>query len=145
MATQGCGRAEDGQGTMSKSFEPDEEVQETAYRHAAPGSVAAPGEPIAAGSVEALTEEDYDGLASRSHLGVGLANITSRLMRELATGGERTRSRGVAEARPIQRDTQGSRVPWDRSPLVMWKRVVAVSSDGDMLALVSKTEPSDLL
>jgi hypothetical protein len=130
---------------MSKSFEQDEEVQATANRHAKPGSLAASGEPIAAGSVATLTGDDYESLASRSRLGVGLANITSRLMQQLATGGERVPSRRVADARPVQRDTRGSRVPWDRSPLVMWKRVVTVSSEGDMLALVSQPNPSDLL
>jgi hypothetical protein len=130
---------------MSKSFEQDEEVQVTANRHAKPGSLVAPGEPIAAGSVATLTGDDYESLASRSRLGVGLANITSRLMQQLATGGERVPSRRVADARPVERDTHGSLVPWDRSPLVMWKRVVALSSEGDMLALVSQPNPSDLL
>jgi uncharacterized protein with ACT and thioredoxin-like domain len=76
-------------------------------------------------------------LAGRSSLGSGLAQITARLLDQLATGGARGQDGAVATAARAQRDIRGNRVPWDQIPLVSWKRVVAVSAGGSLLALVS--------
>lgn len=129
---------------MIEPFELGVAVRASADPDAESGRLAAPGEPITAGSVEALTEDDYYGLASRSRLGAGLANITSHLMARLATGGEQIPSREGADTRPAQGSAGGNPVRGDPSPLVAWKRVVAMSSDGDMLALVSRPDQSDL-
>jgi hypothetical protein len=118
---------------MSESFDLDDEAKAFANRNAE------------LGYVEVFTESDYEGLVDRSGLGVGLARITSQLLRQLATGGECIPYGGVANARNVQRDTRGNLVPWDDSPIVAWKRVVAVSAAGRVLALVSPPLPSGTL
>jgi hypothetical protein len=118
---------------MSESFDLDDEAKAFANRNAE------------LGYVEVFTESDFEGVVDRSGLGVGLAQITSRLLQQLATGGERIPYGGVANALNVQRDTRGSRVPCDDSPIVTWKRVVAVSAAGRVLALVSLPLPNGTL
>lgn len=98
---------------MNRSFEPNDEV-----------------ELLPAGRAD-------EGVTDGAGLGLGLSQITSRLLQQLATSDERIANGGVADHRNIQRDRLGSRVPWDGSARISWKRVVAVSAAGRMLALVS--------
>jgi hypothetical protein len=122
---------------MSESFEPDDAIEEFTNRYAEPDYPARPGALVASESVRVFTESDCENLAYRSTLSVGLAQITSRLLRRLATGDEGVLQLGVATAGGVQRDTSGNRVPRDDGPLVTWRRVVAVSAAGSLLALVS--------
>ncbi len=87
------------------------------------------------GSVEVRTDSEI--LAGRSSLGLGLAQITSRLLDQLATSGGGVQSRSLAPAGHPDRDLHGNTVPWDGSALVSWQRVVSVSAGGSLLALVS--------
>ena len=104
--------------------------------HRTPG-LARAGDLVAAGSFEVLIDGNDEGLADGQPLGTGLALISSRLLHDLSTGAEYVADRHSAEPRVAQRDNRGSRVPLDPSPLIAWKRVIAVSSDGDMLGLIS--------
>jgi hypothetical protein len=83
------------------------------------------------------TESEYGDASDRSCLGTGLAQITSRLLRQLANGEERTRHGRIANTHSAQRDSRGNLVPWDDSPFVAWQRVVAVCASGNVMALVS--------
>jgi hypothetical protein len=92
--------------------------------------------PVAQALVDVLAESDYEDRMGGSHLATGLSQITSRLLEQLASGDERSRTNGALAAREVQRDFRGSRVPLDASPPVSWSRVIVVSADGKMLALV---------
>jgi hypothetical protein len=131
-----------GRRTMSESFELDDELDEFTNRHAEPDSRGEGRAPVASGSVAVFTEGDSDRLAYRSSLGSSLSQITARLLQQLTTGEERTPNRAVGTADSTRRDSRGNRVPRDDSPLVSWKRVVAVSAAGSLLALVSLPVPS---
>jgi hypothetical protein len=87
----------------------------------------------AAGHSQVLTASDYQALVDRSGLGVGLSQITSRLLQRLSTGAD---SLPVTNSYSVVRDIKGSRVPWDDSPLVLWKRVMVVSAGSSMVALM---------
>ncbi len=120
---------------MNQSFEPaDKGLAVTDHRSHSDG-IAKLGASPATTAVEVFTESDYEDLVDRSHLGVGLAQITSRLLRQLSTSAGPGPQAG-ANGRAVQRDAHGSRVPLDGSPLVAWDRVIAVSAAGRMLALV---------
>ncbi len=90
-------------------------------------------------SLEVRTDSEI--LAGRSSMGASLAQITSRLLDQLATG-EGSMSRSPAPAGHLQRDSRGNTVPWDGSALVAWQRVVTVSAGGSLLALVSLPPPA---
>jgi hypothetical protein len=122
---------------MSESFEPEDEAVEFASRCAEPDLLPRPGAPAASRFVEVYTESDRESLTGRSSLGTGLAQITSRLLDQLATGWVRAANGSVVTAGDPQMDLRGNRVPRDDSPLVSWKRVVAVSPADSLLALVS--------
>jgi hypothetical protein len=122
---------------MKESFVANSVVTSFLNRHARSGHLAKPGALVAAGSVEVLIDGNDEGLADRPGLGAGLAQITSRLLEQLATGDERIPDADFANTPNPQRDTHGSRVPRDRSSPVAWQRVVAVSAAGSMLGLVS--------
>lgn len=119
---------------MNESFQLDDEVVALCQ----PGLGSRPG----VGSIEVWAEIDLESLAGRSSLGSGLAKVTSRLLDQLATGTVTTAHRGVPTASEPQRDARGNRVPPDDSRLVAWKRVVAVSGAGSLLALVSLPLPA---
>jgi hypothetical protein len=123
---------------MNESFELDDEV--VALRRA--GLAVRPGAPTAARSIEVYTEGERERLAGRSSLGLGLAQVTSRLLDQLATGAVRAPQRGSATAGDPQQDMRGNRVPLDESPLVSWQRVVAVYPGGSLPALVSGPIPA---
>jgi hypothetical protein len=129
---------------MNESFDLDDQV--VALRRAGPA--ARPGAPVGSRSVEVSTESDRESLAGRSSLGRGLAHITSRLLDQLATGGDCAQRGDMAQCSSVatpgnaQRDSRGNRVPWDQSQLVSWRRVVAVSTGGSLLALVSLPLPA---
>lgn len=89
----------------------------------------------ASSPVEVRPEGDREILSGRSSLGSNLAQLTSRLLDQLATSGGQ--SRGPAPTGYAQRDARGNCVPWDGSSLVSWKRVIADSAGGSLLALVS--------
>jgi hypothetical protein len=127
---------------MNESFAPEDEIDSLAYGHAEVDYRVTHRAPVASGSVDLLTEGDYKSLMDRSSLGTGLANITSRLLHQLANGGDPIPYAGTGRPRSSQRDTRGNRVPWDDSPLVAWQRIVAVSDAGSMLALVSMPIPT---
>jgi hypothetical protein len=127
---------------MNESFAPDDEVDSLANGHDEVDYRVMRRAPVASGSVDLLTESDYKGLADRSSLGTGLANITSRLLHQLASGGDPIPYAGTGRARFAQRDMRGNRVPWDDSALVAWQRIVAVSDGWSMLALVSLPIPT---
>ena len=127
---------------MNESFAPDDEIDSLANGHTEVDYRVSRRAPVASGSVDLLTESDYKSLMVRSSLGTGLANITSRLLHQLASGGDPIPYAGTGRARIAQRDTRGNRVPWDDSPLVAWQRIVAVSDGGSMLALVSMPIPT---
>jgi hypothetical protein len=122
---------------MSESFEPNGEARGFASRHSDPDRLAGPNPPTAISPIETFTEREYESLAGRSHLGVGLAQITSRLVQKLATGEDGAPYGSVASACRALRGTTGSRMPSDDTPLVIWNRVIAVSATGSLLALVS--------
>ena len=122
---------------MNESSELEDEVVAFANRRAETDSAARPAAPVASRSVQVYEESERASLAGRSSLGVGLAQITSHLVDQLATGGVSARYSGVATAGDPLRDLRGNRVPRDDSPLVSWKRVFAVSSAGNLVALVS--------
>jgi len=121
---------------MSESFMTSNVLTAFLRRHHRTPGLARAGDLVAAGSFEVLIDGTNEGLADGDGLGTGLAQISSRLLHQLSTG-VHAREGGVVESRIAQRDTRGSRVPLDPSPLVTWKRVIAVSSCGDMLGLVS--------
>lgn len=100
-----------------------------------------PGALVTAGYFEVLIDGEKEGLLDASALGSGLAEIESRLLRQLATGDEPSPGACVAAPRIPQRDIRGNRVPWDESPLAKWTRVIVVSAAGTMLALVSWPAP----
>jgi hypothetical protein len=127
---------------MNESFAPDDEIDSLANGHAEVDYRVTHGTPVGSGFVDLLTESDYKSLGDRSSLGTGLANITSRLLHQLASGGDPIPYAGTGRTRLAQRDLRGNRVPWDDSPLVAWQRIVAVSAAGSMLALVSMPIPT---
>ena len=86
-------------------------------------------------SVEVRAESDRAFLAGRTSLGSSLGQITSRLLDQLATSGGQTR--GLSPAGHAQTNMRGNSAPWDGSSLVSWKRVIADSAGGSLLALVS--------
>lgn len=92
---------------------------------------------VAPALVDVLSESDYEDRMGGSHLATGLSQITSRLLEQLASGDERSRHNGASATREVVRDFRGSRVPLDASPPVSWSRVIVVSAEGKMLALVS--------
>jgi hypothetical protein len=118
---------------MRESFVADSVFTSFLNRSGLPGHLVKPGALVAAGSVVVLIDGDDESLADGLGLGTGLAQIESRLLQRLATGGEGC----VATALVARRDTQGSRVPWDSSTPVAWERVIAVFDEGSMLGLVS--------
>ena len=124
---------------MRESFKTSNVVAAFLQRYGRTADLTKAGNLVAAGSFEVLIDgndeapPEPDGFG----LGLGLSQISARLLHQLATGAEHVSDRGPARARVLQRDSRGSRVPWDDSALVAWKRVVAVSSDGRMLGLVS--------
>lgn len=122
---------------MRESFELADEGAVIANRCAEPGYGARPEAQVASRSVEVYTESYHEKLAGRSSLGTGLAQIASRLLDQLATGGVSAPHGGANTAANPQWDVRGNRVPRDDSPLVSWKRVFAVSSTGSLVALVS--------
>ena len=91
--------------------------------------------------ISVFAESADDRLTYRSTLGAGLAQITSRLLQQLASGSDGSVDLGVAAASP-RRDLSGNRVPPDISPLASWRRVIAVSAAGQLHALVSLPVPS---
>src|ERR1035437_4904881 len=77
-----------GRRTMNESFAPDDEIDSLANGHTEVDYRVSRRAPVASGSVDLLTESDYKSLMVRSSLGTGLANITSRLLHQLASGGD---------------------------------------------------------
>jgi hypothetical protein len=122
---------------MNESFELHDELVVSAIHLAKQAYSARPVAQVAPGSFEVCTESDRESQAGRSGLGMGLAQITSRLLDQLVTGGVRAHHGGAVTAGDPQRDLRGNLVPRDYSPLVYWRRVVAVSAAGSLLALVS--------
>jgi hypothetical protein len=101
-----------------------------------------PGTLVAAGSFEVLIDGNNEDHADGLGLGSGLAEIASRLLRQLATGDQTPAHGGLAQAFVSERDKYGSRVPIDASPLATWRRVIAVSATGRMVGLVSFSAPT---
>jgi len=122
---------------MGESFEQGDGTQALVDRHADSGHRASRGAAIAGASVDVLAESDYEDRLGGSHLSAGLSQITSRLIEQLASGSGRARHNGASSEGDVQRDSRGSRVPWDGSPPVAWSRVIVLSSGSKMLALVS--------
>ncbi len=121
---------------MEESFEQSGETQAPANRAAGSGHRSRRVEPVALDFVDVLAESDYEAQVDRTHLAAGLSQITNRLLEQLTSGGGRTRRGGVSAA-DVQRDSHGSRVPVDKSPSVAFSRVIVVSAESKMLALVS--------
>jgi len=122
---------------MRESFVTSNVVKAFLRRHGRTPGLARAGDLVAAGSFEVLIDGNNEGLGDGEGLGAGLADISSRLLNQLSTGAEYVPDRHTAEPQVAQRDNRGNRVPLDPSPLVTWKRVFAVSSDGDMLGFTS--------
>jgi hypothetical protein len=86
--------------------------------------------------ITVFAESDDDRVTYRSNLGAGLAQITARLLQQLASGSDANVDLNVMATSP-QRDMRGNRLPPDGSPLAFWRRVIAVSAAGRLHALVS--------
>jgi hypothetical protein len=127
--------------SMKKLLEPSY-IRAFRDRRTGLDQVPRPGALVTAGYVEVLIDGEKEGLLEAPALGSGLAEIESRLLQQLATGGEPSQGACVAAPRIPQRDIRGNRVPWDKSPLAKWTRVVVVSAAGTMMALVSRPAPS---
>ena len=129
---------------MSGSVEVDDESGVLRSRYASSDPGGGLGVSVVPASVSVFTESDYDRLGDRTNLGAGLTQITSRLLQQLANGGKDTLDTSPIPAGP-RRDTHGNRVPPDDSPLVSWRRVVAVYDAGRLHAFVSMPvlNPSD--
>jgi hypothetical protein len=121
---------------MSGSVELNDEIGVSRSRYASSDPGGGLGASVVSPSVSVFTESDYDRLGDRTNLSAGLTQITSRLLQQLANGGENTVDISPAPAGP-RRDTSGNRVPPDDSPLVSWRRVVAVYAAGRLHAFVS--------
>jgi hypothetical protein len=122
---------------MDESCEFDNGTQAMTDRDEEFGHRAKRAASVAAAHVDVLAESDYEDRMGGSHLAAGLSQITSRLLEQLASGDGRARHNGVPTTREVVRDFRGSRVPLDASPPVSWSRVIVVSAEGKMLALVS--------
>jgi len=125
---------------MSESYRTTNVVAAFLKRHGRTADLTKAGNLVAAGSFEVWIDGDNEAMPDGLGLGSGLSQISSRLLLDLATGAERASDGGSTRPRVPQRDIRGNRVPWDDSAHVDWKRVVAVSSDGPMLGLVSVPE-----
>jgi hypothetical protein len=121
---------------MNDSFEREDGSEGLGNRGSQSGHRSARGAGAAAAPVDVLVESDYEDRMGGSHLATGLSQITSRLIRQLATSDQHPGEAGAAATHEVVRDFRGSRVPWDGSPPVAWNRVIAVSPGGKMLALV---------
>ena len=122
---------------MNESFKTSNVVAAFLRRHGRTADLTRAGNLVAAGSFEVWIDGNDEALPDGLGLGLGLSQISARLLHQLTKGAEDVADGGFARTRVPERDTRGSRVPWDGSALVAWKRVVAVSSDGPMLGLVS--------
>src|ERR1035437_2056919 len=100
-----------GRRAMNESFAPDDEIDSLTNGHAEVDYRVGRRARVASGSVDLLAESDYKSLMVRSSLGTGLANITSRSLHQLASGGDPIPYAGTGRARIPQRDTRGNRVP----------------------------------
>jgi hypothetical protein len=118
---------------MSESPLPNGDAEALVNRDTEREFLANPQTQSAAGHFEVLTASDYEALVDRSGLGVGLSQITSRLLQRLSTDADPL---PATNSRSAVRDVRGSRVPLDDSPLVIWKRVMVVSAESSMVALM---------
>jgi hypothetical protein len=95
------------------------------------------GSLFASRSVGVSTKDDRDGLAVRSCLDARLAQVTSRLLDQLAKCGNGAERGGHDPVGFALRNTRGDLVPRDTSPFVAWRPVVVESPGGSLLALVA--------
>jgi hypothetical protein len=122
---------------MSESYKTSNVVAAFLKRRGRTADLTKAGNLVAAGSFEVWIDGNNEAMPDGLGLGSGLSQISSRLLLDLAAGTERASEGGTTGPRVPQRDARGNRVPWDDSAPVAWTRVVAESSDGPMVGLVS--------
>jgi hypothetical protein len=81
--------------------------------------------------------EDLGRFAGRSTMDARLAQITSRLLDQLATYGEPPERNRTVRTGNAHNAGHGGSALSDDSQLVAWRRVVAVSARGNLPVLVS--------
>jgi hypothetical protein len=125
--------------TLTESFKTSDVVAAFLKRRGRTVDLTKAGDLVAAGSFDVWIDGNDEALPDGLGLASGLSQIEARLLHQLANGADHVSDGGFAKPPQVpQRDSRGSRVPWDDSPLATWDRVVMVSSDGPMLGLVSR-------